>query len=338
MEIDPRQPRVAAIVVNWNGGDDTVDCLASLAVSRPGLWRVYVVDNASTDDSVDRIRAVPGGASLIRSDRNRGYAGGFNLGRARALADGAEYLWLLNNDVVVASDALTRLLGADRLERPAILAPLIIRRGTSPPALPDVGRGPESNLDASGGTAIWSGGGYLDWRLKSYHLASEAIGPEVFDVTWASGCSLFCSAQTARLVGPMGERYFLYLEDVDWCLRARARGVPTRVVPGARVYHGVSRSAERLGSPLVWYYSWRNYYLLAREHGTWWQHAYAAGDLGSRFLKICARRLFFPTYRRDPLYRARTHGLLDVVRGRFGEGRLVDPPGDDLARLSAGAP
>jgi GT2 family glycosyltransferase len=292
-------PRVAVIVVNWNDAADTISCLDSLATGAATPWRVYVVDNASTDGSPKQILAAHPEAMVIRSERNGGYAAAFNLGRARALVDGADYLWLLNNDVIVDRGALDALLEGDRSTSSAILAPVILYRDDR--------------------STVWSSGGWLDWRLKSYHLDPEPARGSGYDLEWATGCSLFCSAGTARRVGPMDERYFLYLDDVDWCLRARARRVPIRLVPRARVYHAVSRSTRRVGSPFVAYYSWRNYYLLVREHGTWWQRAYVAGDLATRLLKSAIRYTLFPSYRRAPLYIARTRGLLDFVFGRFGE-------------------
>jgi GT2 family glycosyltransferase len=295
---DGKVARVAAIVVNWNGADDTIACLDGLAAARPSPWRVYVVDNASTDDSPDRILAAHAACRLLRATENHGYAAGFNWGRQQALQDGADYLWLLNNDTRVEPDALAALLQASQDVENAILAPLILRQDRS--------------------NQVWSAGGYLDWRLKSHHLPVAPVTTEPRVVQWATGCSLFCSAQVARLVGPMDERYFLYLEDVDWCLRARAKGVLVYLVPRARIHHGISRSTDRLGSPSVWYYAWRNYYLLAREHGCWWQRLYAYADLSSRFLKIAGRYIFFPSFRQDPLYRARARGLLDFVLGRFG--------------------
>lgn len=301
MDPSSARPGVAVIIVNWNDAADTIACLDSLARLRTPAGAVYVVDNASDDGSAAAIRLAHPEAALIQAPRNLGYAGGFNLGRVRALADGAEYLWLLNNDAAVEPTTLDRLVQAARRHGPAIYSPLIARTD-------DPGR-------------LWYAGGTLDWRLKSHHLgvaASAGAEDAVRPIAWATGCSLFCPAAVARRVGPMDERYFLYLEDVDWCLAARAAGIPTLHVPAARITHGVSRSVARLDPGHVRYYAWRNYYLLVRKHGAWWQRAYARANLAARFTKIGLRSALVPAARRDPLYRARTRGLVDFLHGRFG--------------------
>jgi GT2 family glycosyltransferase len=301
--VAPTAPRVAAVVVNWNGADDTIRCLGSLASSADPIWHTYVVDNASTDDSVARISAVWPRTNLLVAGRNLGYAGAFNLGCARALADGAEFVLFLNNDVVVDPGCLGALLAAEPRIQAAILSPKILY------------------LDRPG--TIWYAGGYFDWDLESHHIGQDEPDDGRYDfvhpIEWATGCALFFSALVARRVGGMDERYFLYLEDVDWSLRARRRGIALHFVPGARVHHAVSRSVDRLERPALRYYAWRNWYLLVREHGDWLQRAYAWADLATRFVKIATRNTLCPAYRRDPLYRARTRALRDVVAGRFGE-------------------
>lgn len=298
------EPSIGMIIVNWNAAGDTIACLESLSamsLSQPGC-RCYVVDNASTDSSPERILRAQPQAVLIQAATNGGYATAFNLGCRRAAEDGVEYLWLLNNDTAVAPDALAVLLDAARHHGPAIYSPLILQEGQS--------------------NSVWYAGGRLDWRLKSDHVVPQGDNAQVDDrprqVAWATGCSLFCSMDVVQRIGPMDERYFLYLEDVDWCLRARALGIPTIFVPRARIIHGVSRSVRHLDPYLLRYYSWRNYYLLLTAHGRWWQRLYGYGDLVSRFAKIATRLALFPAYRQDRLYQGRTQALCDFLRGRFG--------------------
>jgi len=297
----PLDTGVAVIIVNWNDAADTVACLDSLVGSCYPPRRVYVVDNASDDGSLDIIRGAHPEAEIIAAPRNLGYAAGFNLGRQRALAAGVAFLWLLNNDAIVEPCALAHLVEAALRHGPGIYSPLI------------------TSADAS--DSVWYAGGSLDWRLKSYHMR-HAAGPDsdggVRTIAWATGCALFCSTEVARRVGPMDERYFLYLEDVDWCLTARAAGIPTRYVPAARIWHGVSRSVRRLDPGHLRYYAWRNYYLLVQRHGCWWQRMYGRANLAARFVKIGIRSALVASARRDPLYRARTRGLVDYALGRFG--------------------
>jgi GT2 family glycosyltransferase len=301
------RPTVAVVLVNWNDAEATIACLDSVIAAGGPRVRCYVVDNASSDGSPARVRAAHPAAIPVAAPTNLGYAGGFNLGWQRALADGFDYLWLLNNDTTVAVDCLDRLLDADRQVGPALLSPKILYA-----ARPD---------------RVWYAGGRFDRRLKSYHIGQDEPDGGQYDdireIEWATGCSLFCAAAVARRLGPMDERYFLYLEDADWCLRARRLGVPIYLAPAARVFHAVSQSVNQLPSPAVRYYAWRNYYLLAHRHGSWSQRLGAYGDLASRFLKIAVRQVFFPACRRDAGYQARTRGLIDFVRGRFGPAPLL---------------
>lgn len=304
------------IVVNWNGAAETVGCLDSLHQLRRQAFRIYIVDNASTDGSREDIQRAHPEDELLVAPANLGYAGAFNLGWQQALADGMQYVWLLNNDTVVDPDALDKLVEADRRHGPAILSPKILFRDR-----PEI---------------LWYAGGYVDRALKSHHVGkNEADGEQysnVREIPWASGCSLFCSRDVLAQVGAMYEGYFLYLEDVDWCYAARKRGVPTYYIPDARVYHGVSRTVSMLDERQITYYAWRNYYLLVRRQGTAKQRFVMYADLLSRFIKIGLRHIFFPSYRKNGLYRARTQALFNFVLGRFGS----MPPLEDNSPSMAG--
>ena len=91
-------PNIACIILNWNGSQDTVDCLDALQHCTYSSFSVIVVDNGSTDDSVARIRTAHPGILLLESGQNLGFAGGNNIGIRHALVHGADYVWLLNND------------------------------------------------------------------------------------------------------------------------------------------------------------------------------------------------------------------------------------------------
>src|ERR1700722_11537010 len=103
-------PRVTCVVLNWNGWKDTVACLDALKKCTYPELTVLAVDNGSSDDSVDRIRAAHPSITLLETGANLGFAGGNNVGVRHALAQGADYLWLLNNDTEPAPDALSALV------------------------------------------------------------------------------------------------------------------------------------------------------------------------------------------------------------------------------------
>jgi GT2 family glycosyltransferase len=303
--VDRNEWMVAVVLVNWKTSNETIACIDSLMASEYPVWRIYVVDNASNDGSCDAIKTAHPHVRVVQSSRNLGYAGGFNIGRTYALEDGADYIWLLNNDTVVDPSTLGVLLEAGAALGPVILSPRI------------------NYMDRP--EVIWYSGGRLDWRMKTYHIDQGAVNRRItrpIVAEWATGCAMLFSSEVARHIGAMDERYFLYLEDVDWCLRARQQGVSVYCIPQARILHRVSTSVKKLARNHVDYYSWRNYYLLVKKHGRLWQRIYATADLTLRFIKTGLRLALYPSYRQDASYQARTRGLVDFVRGCFGEAPL----------------
>jgi GT2 family glycosyltransferase len=305
------RPLVGIVVVNWNGGSRTAQCVRSLMALHYDPLRICIVDNDSTDDSIDQlVRQFPN-VEIVRLGENRGFAGGCNAGMEWAIHIGADYVWLLNNDTTVDPAALSALVQMARsLGRDAILAPLVLH-----------------SLEPE---RVWSAGGRVRWPwLERAHIGigdSQSAHQVPARVDWVSGCSVFFAARVAEIVGPFDERYFLYLEDVEWCLRARNRGVECWFTPGARVWHDVSDTVGRLDSRILRYYVNRNYMLLASTHGGPIGRAWALGRLLITLGKSGVRLALFPSYRRDPYYRAQVDGLLDFLRRRSGKAAYHDEP------------
>jgi len=246
---------LAAIVLSWNGVRLTCETLDSLARCRmPHGWRlqVRVVDNASSDGSPSVIAAEYPDVELIALPENRRFAGGNNAGIARALEAGDDAIVLLNNDVQADPGLLEKLLAA-LAERPAAGAagPLIYHAAPS--------------------DRIWYAGGRclpalahtshrgLRARDRGQYRAVEETG-------YLSGCCLLATAEAWRRVGLLDERYFIYAEDADWCLRARAAGYPLLFVPTARLWHQVSASSGGGSNPWKVYQRLRaNAQLFARH-------------------------------------------------------------------------
>ena len=212
-------PLVAVIVLNWNQAQLTLDCLASLeALTYLNFWTV-VVDNGSTDDSVARIRAVYPHIEIVALDANLGYAEGNNRGIAHALARGAEYVLILNNDTLVTPGWL-----------PALLSAL---------AQPDVGLVGAKLIYPDG--ALQEAGGIL-WRngsASNYGRNDDASKPEfnyVLDVDYCSGACLVIRREEFLELGGFDPHFSpAYYEDADLAMRIRAMGkrvVVPRVLPG----------------------------------------------------------------------------------------------------------
>ncbi len=220
---------VAIILVNWNGKVVTLDCLASLQkVDAPDV-RIVVVDNASQDGSVDAIRAAYPGVDLVVLPENRRFAGGNNAGIAHALAQGAEYILLLNNDTVVAPDFLTHMLHRFTAEQ---------RCGMVTPKI----------FYADSPDRLWFAGGEISfWTGTMRHTGIRETDRGQYDVSrdtgYATGCCLLTSRDVIRKTGALDESFFMYAEDADWSMRVRNAGYRIVYEPRARVWHKISVSA-----------------------------------------------------------------------------------------------
>jgi len=222
-------PRVAIIVLNWNGWEDTLGCLESLGRLRYPSFRTIVVDNGSTNDSLTKIEAWkaghPGapGLTVLETGENLGFAGGNNAGIRHALKAGFDYVWLLNNDTVADPQSLLELVrAAESDSRIAVTGSLILYQ-----------RSP--GMINSAGIRISRFG-----RARLLGLNRPKSEPKFNvprEVDAVSGCSMLLRCSALRAVGLMDERYFLYLEEIDLCTRLRQAGYRCWVAPESIVFH-----------------------------------------------------------------------------------------------------
>jgi GT2 family glycosyltransferase len=222
-------PPLAVILVNWNGKDVTLECLASLQkIDYPNL-QVLVVDNGSIDGSVDAIRSAYPSTGILALPINRRFAGGNNAGIAQALAAGAEYILLLNNDTVVAPDLVTHMLHRFHTEkRCGMVAPKIFYADA-----PD---------------HLWFAGGKISfWTGTMRHIGIREIDHGQYDtprtIDYASGCCILTSREVILKAGALDESFFMYAEDADWSMRVRKAGYRILYEPQAKVWHKLSVSA-----------------------------------------------------------------------------------------------
>jgi GT2 family glycosyltransferase len=272
-------PLVAIVVLNWNGVDDTIVCLNSLAALTYPNFSAVVVDNGSTDDSLPRLRRYTAcyPLTLIETGRNLGFAGGNNVGIKRALKDGADYVLLLNNDTEVDPGMLDAFVAAaDRF--------------------PDAGVFSGKIYFHSEPNRIWYAGAQWNPKNARFDLVGEGLLDDgatystTCETGYACGCAFFLPAGRLREIGLLDEDFFLYFEETDWCYRAREAGHPSIFVPDAKLWHKVSVSFGGEGSPLALYFITRNRLLWAKRHANLNQRLRVhAGVLGSLF-----RRFVFP--------------------------------------------
>ncbi|WP_298267865.1 glycosyltransferase family 2 protein [Geobacter sp.] len=245
---------VYIIVVNWNNWKDTVECVESCRRLAYPEVRLLVVDNGSTDDSVEKLRRRFPDLELILTGMNLGFAGGNNVGIRYALEHGADYIWLLNNDAIVDPNALTALVCVAEENE------LVGMVGSKIPFFE------KPHL-------LWYAGAVLDTE-KPYRSGHRGLGEEdrgQYDVPeqtgYVTGCSLLVRRQVVEEIGLLDEGLFLYFEDSDWCARARRAGWKLFYAPQSVVLHKVSSSIGGAGSPFMRYYLARNLlYFVAKNY------------------------------------------------------------------------
>lgn len=244
-----KQPEVAVIVVSWNAKSDVLQCLASV-VAVPDDVQIIVVDNASQDGTVQAIRDSFPQVTILENAENLGYTGGNNAGIRYALDQGAAYLLLVNDDAILAPDAISHLLSAARQHAEAgLLGPNVYVREE------------RERFLSSGG--VFAAG----WRPVHRGLGenTDLHYREVAEVDFLTGCALLAKREVVERIGLLDDRFFAYHEDIDWCYRAKKAGFKLLVVPQAKVWHPDTRLRDE-NSPAVTYYMARNRLLFLSKH------------------------------------------------------------------------
>lgn len=297
---------VYIILLNWNGCRDTMECIASCRRLTYNKYRLLIVDNGSIDGSEDAIRLACPDVEFLQNGKNLGFAGGNNRGIEYALAQGADYIWLLNNDTIVAPMALKELVAvfADN-DKAGIVGSKIYYYDD-----PD---------------RVWFAGGRINYRQGTTghigeYTKDEGQYGEVREVDYITGCSLMISREAIAAVGLMDERYFLLFEETDWNERVKKHGYTVLLAPKSHIWHKISRSlGER--SALYNYYLFRNCLLFTAKH----KPLLLPG--------VCLRKLraVMTLYRQEDKTVARfaIKGIIDFFRMQFNKcGHIQSGPGN----------
>jgi GT2 family glycosyltransferase len=227
--VPDQPPRIALVVLNWNGAGDTLECLSSLRQSVAPIHAI-VVDNGSTGPDVERIRASGLADVVIETGANLGYAAGNNVGLRYALdsADDFSIVGVLNNDTVVDpycfGDLAEHLSGVTGTHR-----------ALAPTMLYDDDR-----------SRPWFAGGIVErgWPRHLQPLELKEDEKPLRASEWLTGCCIVARAATWRQVGLFDSRYYLIFEDCEWSFRARRHRVELLVATQSIILHKVSRSFD----------------------------------------------------------------------------------------------
>lgn len=297
-----KRPTVAIIILIWNGREDTVECLESLRLDTFPNKRIVIVDNGSSDDSLAAIRSRFPEVTVIETGENLGFTGGNNVGIRHAIADGVDYVYILNNDTTVEPDSLSALVdAAERMPTVGLLAPVM--HYFDPPR------------------DIWFAGSQITLS-KGLAVHDNSRAPNrnesPYEVPWVSGCAMLMPARLASELGGFDDRYFLTSEDVDLSLRVTKAGYAVVTVPAARIYHKGGKSGKRI-SGIGYYYVVRNKLLLVKNHCEAGYLFAALRIIGFHFWDVIRRR-------REPkmrmrYFRSMFDAVYDHVFRRYGQYR-----------------
>ncbi|MBI2809665.1 MAG: glycosyltransferase family 2 protein [Candidatus Melainabacteria bacterium] len=238
------RPKIAIIILNWNGKADTLACLESLTHVTYPHFTTLLVDNGSTDDSIPSIRAHYPDLTILPTGSNLGFAEGNNFGIRAALQQAPDFILLLNNDTLVAPDFLDRFVETFQAHPEAgILGAKIF--------LYDL----KTTLDHLGGMWNPRTGTFTFIGLREQEDGTRWQTPEEID--YVCGAALMFRASLIQTIGYLEPRYFLIWEESDFCFRARRAGHKTLTCPSAKIWHKVSASFTG-GKPHSTYFWWRN--------------------------------------------------------------------------------
>lgn len=253
---------IGIILVNYNGYEDTVECLKSLEAVTYANKKIYVVDNASTVKPEEgQLEYIKAQSVYIPSKENLGFSGGNNLGIAKAIEDGCGFVLLLNNDTTVEKGFLEPLMEAANQNHNlgCIIGRIMFY---SEPKI------------------VWYAGGV--YNEKTAQVCHSSWGKDYSeieqtdrsrDVTFATGCMMLIPADVIRKVGMLSEEYFLYAEDTDYCCRILQAGLRIFYCRDSVIYHKISRSTGELSSNTQ-YYMLRNNLMIIRKYGEHKAYAY----------------------------------------------------------------
>ena len=253
--------KVSLIILNWNAGAMTQEQLENVSELNTKDLKVecVVVDNGSTDDSLEKLSdyKLPNmDYKFIETGKNLGYAGGNNFGLKYSFKEGFDYTILLNNDVILPKDILIKLIGvAERDQKIGVLAPKMY-----------FAKGYEFHKERYKkedlGKVIWYAGGFIDWdNVYSIHRGVDEVDKGRYDqeieVDAANGACLLIRNKVMADIGFLRDKYFMYWEDADYCIRAKKAGWKVIYTPETRLWHKVS-SSSAIGSNLNDYFLTRN--------------------------------------------------------------------------------
>ena len=253
------RPKVAIIILNWNGIEDTRECLDSLKKITYTNYEILLVDSGSHYEEAEYLEKEYGSSikQFIKLKKNLGFAGGNNVAIKKALCEDYDYFLLLNNDTEVDPAFLDNLVDfIEQDKKIGIVGPKIYFH-------------PEPEK-------IWYAGGVMHWWTSlNYHIGEGEMDKGQYNdakkTDHVTGCCLLIRKEVVEQIGLLDDKFFAYQEDADWCVRARKNKWTIWYVPASRVWHKISAAVGK-NSPFQVHLVTRNRIWLARKNYQLWKY------------------------------------------------------------------
>ena len=250
---DLDEPEVCSVILTYNDIEAPLECYRAIRKQSYAKHRIIVVDNGSEPPVYEALeRSIPA-ESLVRIEANKGFTGGMNVGIQRALEMGVEYIWILNNDVLVSDKhALRALIKTMMDEKLDLCSPVIV-----------------DDYDPKHVRRLYgySFDGHL-WAAQLNEIEDYEARQANGEVICLPGTALLIKSDVLHQLGMLDEDYFIQWEDMDFCLRAHKEHVPSACVPSIEINHGFVPAEHR--GPAYHYYDARNQILLRKKHLSGW--------------------------------------------------------------------
>ncbi|MGB0838739.1 MAG: glycosyltransferase family 2 protein [Chitinophagales bacterium] len=254
-------PKVAVVILNWNGIHFLEKFLPSVLQSTYTNLVVYVADNGSTDDSIAFLKENFPAVKIIINDQNYGFAGGYNVALPHVEAD-TDYLVLLNSDVEVAPDWIEPIVDLMEQDNTIAACQPKIRAYHQP-----------THFEYAGAAGGWIDKyGYVFCRGRFFDICEEDTGQydDVLPVFWATGAAMFIRPKIFAAFGGFDADYFAHMEEIDLCWRIKRAGYKIMYCPDSVVYH-VGGGTLPQGNPRKTYLNFRNNLIMMFKNYTRWE-------------------------------------------------------------------
>lgn len=246
------QPLVYIIVLNYNGVNDTIECINSLKNIKYNNYKVIILDNNSSDGSEKILKRIFYNYQIIQNGKNLGFAAGNNIGIQKALEMNAEYILLLNNDTTVEKDLLKKMIESfSRFKNSGIVGAKIFSYQK------------QQWVCHAGGKVDFFKFITRDYTLKNRSVKELKIEKEV---NFISGCCMLIHRDVFNKIGLLPEEYFMYYEDTDFCTKALEKGFKLIYNPEAVIYHKESASTGGFESPFAIKWNIRNRIIFMKKY------------------------------------------------------------------------